>query len=142
MKKRRILKIAIWTASVFVVLVAVLVVHIVMVTGHKRNDQRMRQLSRIDFKEQIDSAEAVKITGFVASLEGVNDIQFNNNILVYTYTVGTQTSEGVYEKLIKHGHYNASRYVVDQSKAATGCPVIEEGSLSHRFSSLVTGIFN
>src|SRR4051812_27736753 len=105
MKKNKLVKIAAWTGSVCTVLVAILFIHIYMVTHKPKADYDKRQLSRIDFKQPVDSAEANNIRAFVAGLHDVNSTYFNvpGGILIYSYTVGKQTSENVFKELMKHG---------------------------------------
>lgn len=105
----------------------------------------MSQLSRIDFKQTIDSAEANKIRSFVGHLEGIESTYFNvkDGILVYTYAVGKQTSINVYNQLINYGHYNAERYIVDASALKTGCPMMaDKKSFTYQISYYISKLFN
>ena len=106
----------------------------------------MIQLSRIDFKEPIDSAEMNKIRAYVGNLNGVDNSYFNmnNGAFVYGYVVGTQTSQGVYDKVMALGHYKAERYIVDPKDLAAGggCPVMKEDSFSGRLSAYLANLFN
>lgn len=141
MKKRLLLKIALWTGATVLVLFTVLVIHIYQVTHKPKTDARERQLSRIDFQE-LKAEDAGKIQAFVANLDGVEDTHFNTEagILIYTYTTGKQTSSEVYDQLMKSGNYKATKYTVDNSAAQTGCPAMgDDHSLR---AKLVTFIAN
>lgn len=143
MKKKRIIKIALWTAGIAFLLFTGLVVHIAMVLP-KNSDTRVRQLSRIDFEQPVDSAEAGKIQGFVAGLEGVESTYFNipGGKLVYTYTVGRQTSGNVYAALVKHGNYKAQPYVVSPEQLASGCPAgVGKKSVVYRLAQYLSQYF-
>jgi hypothetical protein len=145
MKVFKIIAISIF--SVVVLFLATLAIHIYMVTPAKtvKSDNRVRQLSRIDFTQDIDSAEAEKIRGFVAGLDGIESTYFNvpDDVLVYTYTVGKQNSENVFNKVMAFGNYNAQRYIVAAAQANNGCPVgAEEKSFTGKFTSYLSHMFN
>jgi len=142
MKKGKFLKIFIWTGSSFLVLSAILVFHVYMVTHiNKNQDERIRQLSRIDFKQNIEAEEANKIRVFVNGLPGVENSYFNldNDVLVYSYLVGKQNSFNVYNKLVAFGNYKAIRYVVNETNAKTGCPIgTDKTSMSYKLSAYIS----
>lgn len=133
MNKKLILKISGALAAILVILFIVLVVHVGKVTIAKKNDKRNRQLSRIDFKEDINEEQASAIKGYVASLEGVCGVNMNagSDILTYMYDPSKQTSENVFTQLISTTHYKAEKYVVNNADIAKGCPAFaEKGGLS------------
>lgn len=126
MKAKKILKIAAISLSVAAVLFVALIIHLGMVIKDKQVEPDGRQLSRIDFIQKVDSAEAGKIRSFVAHLDGVESTFFNvkDGILVYTYSLQKQNSQSVYEQLMRSGNYKAKRFVVSEEQAATGCPAM------------------
>jgi hypothetical protein len=142
MKKGKFLKLLIWSGSAFLVFIAVLVTHIYLVTRISKNqDERVRQLSRIDFKQNIDTQEADKIRAFVNGLSGVENSYFNldNDILVYSYLVEKQNSFNVYNKLIAFGNYKAVRYVVNETNAQSGCPIgTDKTSISYKIAAYIS----
>lgn len=148
MKKKTLVKIALGVLSVVGVLAITLVVHIYIVTRKPatvKNDMRVRQLSRIDFKQDITQPEADKIRGFVGGLEGVESTHFNveDDVLVYTYAVGSQNSDDVYKKVVALGNYKADKYVVSAEAANTGCPIgADKKSPTGKFTAFVTNLFN
>ena len=117
---------------------------------HEKNTAEninQRQLSRIDFKEPVDSAEAFRIKNFVAGLDGVDGAYFNipDGIFVYTYKMNKQNSMRVYEKVMSLGNYKAERFVLtaDQAKASGGCPMIMNNhSFTSYLSLYISKIFN
>lgn len=123
MNTRKLIKITVWSCSIALVLFIALVVHVYLVTKPVKYDNNDLQLSRIDFKQGLDSAEAVRVRSFVAHLPGVVNAMYNfkDNNLVYGYTLGKQTSENVYNQLIAFG-YEGERYVVTEEMAKGGCP--------------------
>jgi hypothetical protein len=140
--KSKIIKTASIIAGVFFALVIILAVHIYMVTRPKSTN--MIQLSRLDFKQTIDSAEANKITGFVGHLPGVQKAYFNpaDSVLIYGYIVGKQNSTTVYDDLMAYGHYKAVKFVVDPAMVAKGCPVFDKSSFTYRISAFLSKIFH
>ncbi|MES2690136.1 MAG: hypothetical protein V4658_07010 [Bacteroidota bacterium] len=128
MNKKLILKLTGALAGILVILFIVLVVHVGKVTIARKNDKRNRQLSRIDFKEDINSEQAAKIKGYVASLDGVCGVNMNtgSDILTYMFDPSKQSSENVFTQLIKATNHKAERYVVNNADIAKGCPAFAE----------------
>ena len=145
-KKKKWLKYLLITSSVFVVLFTVLVVHIYMVTKPVKYDNNDLQLSRIDFKEDIDSLRASEIRHFVASLPGIQNTMFNvkDDILVYGYLNNEQNSASVYDELMKHGNYKADRFIVSENMKAEGCPMAgkDRSSMVYRFTGYIYKLLN
>ena len=125
MKKRKIIKIALISISVCALLFVVLIVHIAMVIKPKNVENNI-QLGRIDFKQNIDSSEAVKIVSFVRNLEGVENAFYNpkSGILICGFYNQKQNAQNVYNKLMAYGHYKAERFIVDASAEIKGCPAL------------------
>ena len=144
--KNKFKKYVLISASVIAVLFAVLLVHIYMVTKPVKYDNNDLQLSRIDFKEKIDSSKANEIRHFVASLPGVQNTMFNfkDNILVYGYLNGQQTSANVFNKLMGHGQYKAEKFTVSDDMKSQGCPMAgkDRSSLVYRFTGYVYKLLN
>jgi hypothetical protein len=96
-----------------------------MVTKPVNYDNNNLQLSRIDFKEPVDSVEAVKIRHFVVNLPGVENAVFNisDQTLVYGYMTDKQSAGNVFQKLSAFGNYNAERFVPKTAELTSGCPM-------------------
>ncbi len=133
-------------SSATLVLFTVLIVHIYMVTKPVKYDNNDLQLSRIDFKEPIDSMNANEIRHFVASLPGIQNTMFNikDRILVYGYLVGKQNSDTVFHQLINHGHYKAEKFVVSEDMKSKGCPMAgkDRSSFVYRFTGYIYKLLN
>lgn len=117
-------KIAAGALGLLSIMLLALCVHIYMVTHKAKTPFELTQLSRIDFKQKIDSAEANKIRTFIAMKDGVTSSYFNvkDGILVYTYLSDKQNSTNIFDKLITHGHYDAEPYKVNKTALSNGCP--------------------
>ncbi|MEO8760504.1 MAG: hypothetical protein ABI388_05005 [Bacteroidia bacterium] len=125
MKKHKIIKITTISLSVIAILFIVLIVHIALVMKPKNVENNI-QLSRIDFKQKVDSTEGVKIVSFVRSLEGVENAYFNpkSGILICGFYNQKQNSQNVYDRLMAYGHYKAERFVINASNEIKGCPAM------------------
>jgi hypothetical protein len=145
MKKRRLLKIVIWTTSILAIFIAVLVIHIYLATQKTDYPNKTLQLSRIDFKQPLNAAESAKIQAFVQQQPGVNHTMLNTDtgILIYTYANDQQTSLNVYNKLMGSGDYKAERFIARASDAASGCPIMtDKNSFNGKLVSYVSRLFN
>ncbi|MFD2908762.1 hypothetical protein ACFSX9_08435 [Flavobacterium ardleyense] len=145
MKTNKILKIAGGSVlGVFLILTTVLVVHIANAKPLVVDNASL-QISRIDFKESIDSLKAKEIHRNLKSIPGVKTDRLNmeTGVLVYFHDMKVANSEYVYNKLVALGNYNAERYVLPQELAnKTACPVMSEDSFSYKFSRGIQRIFN
>ncbi|HWZ21945.1 MAG TPA: hypothetical protein VNW06_04785 [Cytophagaceae bacterium] len=146
--KRKTLKMLLVGLTVTVVLlVGLSCVHLYDIAkkSHENPNNKI-QLSRIDFKEPIDSSDAMKIKNYVATLDGIQGTYFNVNhgTLVYGYILGSQTPENVFEKAMtfSHNKYKALRYVVSADQLKKGCPAGMDHSLIIQFSNFLYKSFN
>ena len=145
MKKKKLMKLVLWSLSITFVLLIVLIIHLVMVTKPVKFDNNNLQLTRIDFKDPIDSAEAFKIRHYVASLPGVKNsvINVEQKTLVIGFLNDQQTSDNLYKQLIEFGNYNAEKFTPNQSQQNSGCPVgMGNNSIIYRISSRINKWFN
>jgi hypothetical protein len=117
-------KIAAGAISLISILLLALCIHIYMVTHKPKSPFELTQLSRIDFKQNIDSVEANKIRTFIAMQDGVRSSYFNmkDGILVYTFLSNKQNSKSIFDKLITYGHYHAEPYTINETVLSNGCP--------------------
>lgn len=145
MKKKLIIRSTIALAATVCILTSVLGIHVYQVTHKPKPTEPIVQLSRIDFLQPIDSAEALRLRYKVAAMKGIQSTYFNHsaNILVYTYLVDQQSSLAVYETLMQSGTYKAKRYIVNQSDLANGCPIAGNNpSISGKATAYLSSLFN
>lgn len=145
MKKRKVIKTVVWCTCVLVVLLLTLVIHIAMVSKPKNLDNNTLQLSRIDFKQELDSAEAQKIRHYACSLPGVKNavINLNQKTLVVGYLNTVQTADKLFKQIIEYGNYQAVKFVPVESAQNSGCPAgYDTNSFSNKISSLINKWFN
>lgn len=147
MKKKIIVRIAASIIGVTFLLFVVLCVHLYGI-AKKRDAEKgnLTQLTRIDFKEPIDSANALKVKNFVGSMPEVKGTYFNipAGLLVYGYTPGTLKTEDVFEKVMNFTEhkFKAERYIVTAEQMKTGCPAGMDNSFSMGLANLLFKIFN
>lgn len=120
-------------------LLIVLIVHIYTVTNGKNVDQRVRQLSRIDFIQDVDSTFANSFKNKVLSIEGVDAGYFNVNdkTFIYSYDPSVQNADRIFVELMKGSDYKATRYRTNEKLLASGCPVIDKSSITYKLASLI-----
>lgn len=147
MKKKIIIRIAASIVGITFILFGVLCVHLYGIA--KRLDAEkgnLTQLSRIDFKEPIDSANALKVKNFVGSMPKVKGTYFNipAGLLVYGYAPGTMKPQDVFDQVMNFtGHkFKAERFIVSAEQMKTGCPAGMDNSFSMGLANLLFKIFN
>jgi hypothetical protein len=147
MKKKIIIRIVAGIAALTLVLFIVLCVHLYGIVK-KRDAAKgdLTQLSRIDFKEPIDSVNALKVKNFVGSMPEVKGTYFNipAGLLVYGYAPGTLKTTEVFDKVMNFTDhkYKAERYVVSDEQMKHGCPAGMDNSFSMGLATLLFKIFN
>lgn len=145
MKIHKNVKIAIGSIlGIFLVLFVVLVVHIATVKPTSYDNATL-QLSRIDFKEPIDSLMAKQINRDMKSIKGVKNpsVFADKKVVVYYHDMTIANSEQVFNQLMQKGSYKAARFVVPQAIASNAvCPVMDQDSFSFKFSRGIQRIFN
>ena len=140
-------KIKILVGSVLGVVVLLFVVLVVHIATAKPLviDNASLQISRIDFKEPIDSLKAKEIHRNLKSIPGVKTDGLNreNGVLVFFHDIKIADSKTIYDKLIAMGNYKAERFTLPKElKNKTACPVMNEDSFSYKFSRGIQRIFN
>lgn len=136
-------KIILSSLSLLLVLFIVLVVHIATAKPVEIDNATI-QISRIDFNESLDSLKIKQINKHLESIPGIVSKNYNieNKTMVYFHDNKIIDANGVYEKLIQLGKYNASLYQLPEDlKNKQVCPVIKQGSFSYHFSRGVQRLF-
>ena len=145
MTTRKKIKIAFFSfLAVFMVLSLVLIIHIATAKPVEYDNATL-QISRIDFKEPIDSVMAKQINRDLKSIPGVKNPSVfpEKKVVVYYHDMKIANSEQVFNQLMAKGSYNAQRYIVPANIASNKvCPVMDEDSFSFKFSRGIQRIFN
>ncbi len=142
MKNTKLKKIVLTGLSVFVLLVAVLAVHIYMVTKPAA-DEHTKVMARLDFKQPIQPADASTITNWLYLQKGVEHVLCNpkTNIVVFTYYPEQNNADVIAANLKANLHYNLVRYKPTAADMQGGCPVAA-GSATARIYSSISNILH
>jgi hypothetical protein len=130
--------------GIVLLLFTILVVHIATAKPVVLDNASL-QISRIDFKEPIDSLKAKEIHRNMKSIAGVKNPKFypEKNVLVYYHDMKIVNSEQVFNQLMAKGDYKAERLVIPANLASKKvCPVMNDNSFSAKFSKGIQRIFN
>ncbi len=147
MRKKIIVRILAGVASLTLVLFIVLCAHLYGI-AKKRDAEKgnLTQLSRIDFKEPIDSVNALKVKNYVGSMPQVKGTYFNipAGLFVYGYAPGTMKPQEVFDQVMTFTEhkYKAERYIVSADMMKQGCPAGMDNSFSMGLANLLFKIFN
>jgi len=145
MKINKKIKIALGSIlGIFLVLFTVLVVHIATAKPLVIDNASL-QISRIDFKEPIDSIKAKEIHRNLKSIPGVKTDRLNREtgVLVFFHDMKIADSKSIYNQLMAKGNYKAERFTLPKAlENKTACPVMAEDSFSYKFSRGIQRIFN
>lgn len=129
--------------SISTLVVAFLVFKIFTATPETVNNPYV-QMSRIDFKENINPTQAKQICKDLRSIKGLtsDSIIIKRNSVVYFSKNTVTNSKKVYDQLMSKGNYNATRFIVvaDNSNREV-CPMDKNG-LPYKISKKLIQFFN
>lgn len=142
MKKSKLKRWLYITGFTVITLFSVLVVHIYMVTQNKSDDKRIRQLARIDFKQEVDSTLANTIKNKILSMDGVDAGYFNipDKTFIYSFNPSIQNADQIFMQVIQEGNFKAVRYRVSDNQLASGCPVIDKSSFTYKLTAMLQSV--
>lgn len=129
--------------GVVLLLVLVLIVHIATAKPVVYDNATI-QVSRIDFKEPLDSMKVKEIHRNLKSIPGVKNDKFNieKRVLVYFHDNRISDSKSVFNQLMAKGNYKAERFILPEGIASNKvCPVMNTDSFSYKFSRGIQRIF-
>jgi hypothetical protein len=102
------------------------------------------QVSRIDFKTNIDSVQAKQICSDLRSINGLtsDSIIVKRNVVVYFHNNKITNSEKVYNQLMAKRHYEAKRYILPANLANKEVCPVNQNSFSYKLSQKINRFFN
>jgi hypothetical protein len=102
------------------------------------------QVSRIDFKTNIDSVQAKQICSDLRSIKGLtsDSIIIKRNVVVYFHNNTITNSEKVYDELMSKRRYDAKRYILPANLANKEVCPIDQNSFSYKLSKKINQFFN
>ena len=144
MKINKTIKRGLWTVAVVAVLFfGILIFHIITAKPTVYESPNL-QVSRIDFKTNLDSVEAKKICSDLRSIKGLtsDSIIVKRNVVVYFHNNSITNSKKVYDELMAKGHYDAQRYILPESMANKEVCPVNQDSFSYKMAKSLNRIFN
>ena len=125
MKKELLKKVLTGAGILFGLLVVVLCVHIYIVTRPKPMSAEMRIMARVDFKQDLNTDDAAKITTFLYQQKGIDHVLCNpaGKLVVFTFYPAKTSAEQIIGNLNLSLPYNGSRFLPSKNQLASGCPV-------------------
>jgi hypothetical protein len=126
MKKRSIKKILLGTGITFLVLVAVLAVHIYIVTRPKAPDAKTIVMARIDLKQPITHEDANQITTWLYAQKGIDHVMCSAAMdnVVFTFHPAVVNGNDIASNFAASTKYKtAVRYIPTEKEMQSGCPV-------------------
>jgi hypothetical protein len=144
MKINKFIKKGLWTGLIILVLFfAIFLFHIITAKPAVYESPNL-QISRIDFKTNIDSVQAKQICSDLRSIKGLtsDSIIVKRNVVVYFHNNKITNSKKVFDQLIAIGHYDAQRYILPENLAGKEVCPVNQNSLSYRLSQKLNRFFN
>ncbi|SNR93316.1 hypothetical protein [Flavobacterium sp. ov086] len=144
MKINKFIKKGLWTGLIILVLFfAIFLFHIITAKPAVYESPNL-QVSRIDFKTNIDSVQAKQICSDLRSIKGLtsDSIIVKRNVVVYFHNNKITNSKKVFDQLIAIGHYDAQRYILPENLADKEVCPVNQNSLSYRLSQKLNRFFN
>jgi hypothetical protein len=138
MKRSILKKILFITAFVTLLLIAILSIHIYIVTRPQAPDAYTIAMSRIDIKQPITKSDADNITSWLYQQKGINHVLVNvqTGIVVFTFYPIKTSSQEVYNHFASNFSYKAERFVPTAEQLNSGCPVANNSVTYKMVSSL------
>ena len=125
MKKQTFFKALKWSGITFLLLVAVLGIHIYLVT-RPHIDAHTVAMARIDIRQAINSNEADNITKWLYNQKGIDHVLCNpeTDIVVFTFYPTTASANKIVSDFKAQLHYDkAQRFMPSAKDLQSGCPV-------------------
>jgi hypothetical protein len=144
MKINKFIKKGLWTGLLILVLFfAIFLFHVITAKPAVYESPNL-QVSRIDFKTNIDSLQAKKICSDLRSIKGLtsDSIIVKRNVVVYFHNNKITNSKKVFDQLIALGHYDAQRYILPENLAGKEVCPVNQNSFSYRLSQKLNRFFN
>ncbi|MBC7557352.1 MAG: hypothetical protein H7195_10365 [Chryseobacterium sp.] len=129
--------------SIFILLFAVFVFKIITAKPAVVNNPYV-QVSRIDFKSDINPAQAKEICKNLRTIKGLtsDSIIVKRNTVVYFANNTITNSKKVYNQLMNMGSYDATRFIVPAQMANVEVCPLDRNGLTYKISKKVIQFFN
>lgn len=144
MKTNKIIKKILWSGLIVSILfISILLFHIITAKPAVYESPNL-QVSRIDFKNDIDSVQAKQICSDLRSIKGLtsDSIIVKRNVVVYFHNNKITDSKKVFDELMTKGQYDAKRYILPTHLASKEVCPVNQNSMSYKLSQKVNQFFN
>ena len=144
MKINKTIKKALWIGLIITILFfAIFIFHIVTAKPAVYENPNL-QVSRIDFKANIDSVQAKQICSDLRSIKGLtsDSIIVKRNVVVYFHNNKITNSKKVFDQLMAKRNYDAQRYILPANLANKEVCPVNQNSFSYKLSQKVNRFFN
>jgi len=140
---KTIKKVLIVSAGIGLLLFVILLFHIVTAKPAVYENANL-QVSRIDFKSNIDSLQAKQICADLRTIKGLtsDSIIVKRNVVVYFHNNKITNSEKVFNELMSKRPYEAKRYILPASIVSKEVCPIDQNSFSYKLSKSINQFFN
>lgn len=144
MKINKIVKKVIWMVMIVIILFSAILLFHIITAKPAVYDTPNLQVSRIDFKADIDSVQARQICSDLRSIKGLtsDSIIVKRNVVVYFHNNRIANSKKIYEQLMDKRHYDAQRYILPENLAGREVCPMDQNSMSYRLSQKINLFFN
>lgn len=136
-------KVLIAVAGIGVLFFAILIFHIITAKPAVYDSPNL-QVSRIDFKSQIDSVQAKQICADLRTIKGLtsDSIIVKRNVVVYFHNNKITNSEKVFNELMSKRPYEAERFILPENMANKEVCPIDQNSFAYKASKTINQFFN
>jgi len=143
MARKKITRIILIVAGVFVLLSATLVAHIYMVTQDPVVNSNLN-LSRIDVEDSLSQEDVAQIKSLLNAMPGIHKTYVNADAgtIVYGYYNDQQNPDAVYASLSKSTDYRLKKFEVSEEDLVKGCPAFDENSLTFKVGTFVQNVIH
>lgn len=136
-------RVLIAVAAIGVLFFAILIFHIITAKPAVYENPNL-QISRIDFKSTIDSAQAKQICADLRSIKGLtsDSIIVKRNVVVYFHNNKITNSEKVFNELMSKRPYEAERFILPANMANKEVCPVDQNSFAYKASKTINQFFN
>lgn len=130
-------------AGITVLFFAILIFHIITAKPAVYETPNL-QVSRIDFKSNIDSLQAKQICADLRTIKGLttDSIIVKRNVVVYFHNNKITNSEKVFNELMAKRPYEAQRFILPANLANKEVCPINQDSYAYKLSKSINQFFN
>lgn len=130
-------------SGIVVLFIAILLFHIITAKPAEYENPNL-QVSRIDFKSNIDSAQAKQICADLRSIKGLtsDSIIVKRNVVVYFHNNKITNSEIVFNELMTKRPYDAERFLLPANMENKEVCPIDQNSFSYKALKTINQFFN